>query len=456
MLRRRTSSLGLILWMLAITGCAGEYATDDFDEAYVEQDIAIPGRWALPASVHAVAQTQSVPYDGAPPWNGGANCSGTFLGGTRIVGDYLKREFSGVSSYQGYSCRPNTANPSRLSIHGTGRAIDVFIPLSGGDADNTQGDQVANWLITHAERIGIQLVIWDRSVWQASLSGEKLRAYGGPVPHIDHLHVELIIAASRQQTAWFHDGGPNQRPDVGVGPDGCSQDQRSACGNFGCACVNGGCSGGFCPGTGCTALETQSCNGVGTQCVDHQCSGGFAPGSGCTALETQSCNSVGAQCVDHQCSGGFASGSGCTALETQSCNSVGAQCVDHQCSGGFAPGSGCTALETQNCNSVGAQCVDHQCSGGFAPGSGCTALETQNCNSVGAQCVDHQCSGGFAPGSGCTALETQNCGAVGCGCVDHGCNGGFCPGNGCTVREQTACQDRGGTCLNHVCQNALP
>jgi hypothetical protein len=33
---------------IAIIGCAGEDAPDDFDEAYIEQDIAIPGRWALP------------------------------------------------------------------------------------------------------------------------------------------------------------------------------------------------------------------------------------------------------------------------------------------------------------------------------------------------------------------------------------------------------------------------
>jgi hypothetical protein len=125
MSRLRTSCLGIILFMFATAGCAGglapdELAPDDFDESFVEQEIAIPGRWSLPASVHAIAQTQSVPYDGAPPWNGGANCSGALFSGTRILADYLKREFSGVSSYGGYSCRPNTANTSQLSVHGTG------------------------------------------------------------------------------------------------------------------------------------------------------------------------------------------------------------------------------------------------------------------------------------------------------------------------------------------------
>jgi len=191
----------------------------DFDPGLVEQHVAVAGSWALPANVHALAQTQFVAYEAAPAWNGGASCSGTFLSGTRIVGDYLKREFGGVSSYGGYSCRPNTADTSKTSVHGTGRAIDVFIPMAGGQADNTLGDPVANWLITHAERIGIQLVIWDHSVWQANQSGEKLRPYGGPVPHIDHIHVELNGAAAHEQTAWFRDGGRSQPPSGAPAPE---------------------------------------------------------------------------------------------------------------------------------------------------------------------------------------------------------------------------------------------
>jgi hypothetical protein len=195
-----------------VFGCADHADDHDFDLGYVDSEIAVAGRWSVPAAVHSISQTQDVAYDGPPPWNGGASCSGALFAGTRIVGDYLKREFGGVSSYGGYACRQNTANSAQTSVHGTGRALDVFIPMVGGQADNTAGDAVANFLITHAERIGIQLVIWDQSVWQGSRSGEKLEPYGGPVPHIDHLHVELTVEASRQQTAWFNDGGPNQPP----------------------------------------------------------------------------------------------------------------------------------------------------------------------------------------------------------------------------------------------------
>ena len=60
--------------------------------------------------------------------------------------------------------------------------MDVFIPVTGGQADNGKGDPVGNWLVANAERIGIQYIIWDHSDWQASLSGEKLSGYGGPIP----------------------------------------------------------------------------------------------------------------------------------------------------------------------------------------------------------------------------------------------------------------------------------
>ena len=43
--------------------------------------------------------------------------------------------------------------------------IDLAIPTRDGDADNERGDDVANWLVENSSRIGVQLVIWDRTVW---------------------------------------------------------------------------------------------------------------------------------------------------------------------------------------------------------------------------------------------------------------------------------------------------
>ncbi|MEO8701543.1 MAG: SH3 domain-containing protein [Kofleriaceae bacterium] len=181
----------------------------DYDEGPADPSGSFNvGGWVLPADVRAIGDQQSVPYTGAGAWAGGANCGGGLLAGTREVGDYVKATFTGVSGYGGYACRRNTANSAQLSVHGTGRAIDIMIPMKNGDADNAQGDKIANFLVANAEAIGIQFIIWDRNDWGASRSLPKQRAYGGPIPHKDHLHVELSPAGARRTTPWFSDNSP--------------------------------------------------------------------------------------------------------------------------------------------------------------------------------------------------------------------------------------------------------
>jgi len=185
---------------VALAGCSDTSMDHDFDPESVDQEVALPGRWMIPADVHAIAQTQFVAYDEPPPWTGPSGCSKTFQPGAATLREYLLREFPVIPKIDGWVCRTN------------------WIPIRSACVINTVGDPIANWLITHAERIGIQLVIWDQSVWQASLSGEKLRPYGGPVPHVDHIHAEVTVEAANKQTAWFHDGGPSQPPSGGKPP----------------------------------------------------------------------------------------------------------------------------------------------------------------------------------------------------------------------------------------------
>ena len=166
------------------------------------------GGWVIPPEVRAIGDQQNVPYTGAGAWAGGANCGGGLLAGTREVGDYVKVKFAGVSGYGGYACRPNTANKAQLSVHGTGRAIDIMIPMKAGDADNATGDRIANYLVQNAKAIGVQFIIWDRNDWGASRALPKLRSYGGPNPHKDHIHVELTPAGARRMTEWFADNTP--------------------------------------------------------------------------------------------------------------------------------------------------------------------------------------------------------------------------------------------------------
>ncbi len=198
-----------------MAGCAAdELDSDDWDESFDVEEIAISGRWIPSSAATAAGDRQSLRYDNPPSWSGGRNCGGSLLPGVRELGDYIRANFrSQTTGYDGYVCRQNTANTSQTSVHGTGRAMDIYVPLSGGQADNTKGDAIANWLISNAGALGVQLVIWDRSSWNASRpSGAKLRSYGGPHPHHDHLHVELNADGAARRTAWYRDRSAASAP----------------------------------------------------------------------------------------------------------------------------------------------------------------------------------------------------------------------------------------------------
>ena len=91
-------------------------------------------------------------------------------------------------------------------MHAIGRANDIMIPMIGGDADNTLGDRIANWLIENAEYIGVQRVIWDGNFWNGRGSFGPLNA--GAAPHRDHIHMELSIDGAARRTRFFTEGPP--------------------------------------------------------------------------------------------------------------------------------------------------------------------------------------------------------------------------------------------------------
>ncbi|MCC6877085.1 MAG: hypothetical protein IT378_22460 [Sandaracinaceae bacterium] len=191
--------LPLTLWALFV-GCA----THDEELGKLDEALSRPGRWSLPGSVEQAGDTQHVGYTGAGPWRGTSGCGGGMRPGTAVFRDFLRASFPQISSIGGYSCRPIVGNSSAMSVHATGRALDVMIRTHNGSADNDLGDPIAHWLIEHAEHIGIQLIIWDRSTWNASRrAGDKHNAYTGQHPHHDHLHVELSVDAGEGRTPWF-------------------------------------------------------------------------------------------------------------------------------------------------------------------------------------------------------------------------------------------------------------
>ena len=207
--------------IVLISGCAFAPSADapDAENGWPEDDPATyeavhgassalsqPGSW-VPGAVGG-----NVRYDDAPAWQGGRNCTGSFTAGARQLKTYLQGAYPQIGSIGGYSCRQNTADASKTSVHGTGRALDIMIRTDGGKADNDKGGPIGTWLIQHATELGVQYIIWDRTSYNSSRSGTKYRGYTGPNPHVDHLHVELNLAGAGPRTPWYGAPTAPERP----------------------------------------------------------------------------------------------------------------------------------------------------------------------------------------------------------------------------------------------------
>ena len=202
-------------WLLFALALAAVACSDTGFET-VESPLAVEGPWEPPAEVVAEAASYDITFVSAGPWVGTSGCSGTFTEGGRVFKEWIQQHWPQVEHVGGYSCRPINGDSSTMSVHATGRAVDIHIPLDGGAADNGLGDPLANWLLKHADEIGIQSIIWDRWMWSPSRD-PRSRHYGGAHPHHDHLHVELTPAASRLETPWFQ--GEMGPPELG----GCEE-----------------------------------------------------------------------------------------------------------------------------------------------------------------------------------------------------------------------------------------
>lgn len=212
---RHLARLALGLTLPLLFACGGGEARNEHGR--LTQSLAESGAWHIPGDVSAIGDTQDVPYTSAGAWVGSSSCAPWLRPGTAALREWLYQAFPQNGGIGGYNCRAINGNSSQMSVHGTGRALDIYIPEDGGAADNGLGDPVGNWLIMHAEEIGIQYIIWDLWTWRADRAdGAKDRAYGGSHPHDNHLHIELSVAGGEGQTPWF--SGPQTLPgNVGCG-----------------------------------------------------------------------------------------------------------------------------------------------------------------------------------------------------------------------------------------------
>lgn len=76
------------------------------------------------------------------------------------------------------------AHKKTVSDHNTGDALDIGI--LGVD----QGTQIAQKLINEAQNKNIKYIIWNKQIWNPSISN-SWRPYDGKNPHTDHVHVSF-------------------------------------------------------------------------------------------------------------------------------------------------------------------------------------------------------------------------------------------------------------------------
>ena len=217
----RSCTAAFALALVVAASACGESHDDDHivpddiidgrNAAHVMQGQAHSGRWTIPVDVLATGDQQDVEFNNAPPFDDGANCSGGPTEGALALRDQLIGFFAQVETIGIYNCRAIGGSTS-MSLHGVGRALDIMLPPIEGEADNDLGDPIAHYLIENAQRIGIQTIIWDRTIWRVSNSPRE-HEYTGVNPHVDHLHVEINVESGERATPFF---------DNPIGPVACA------------------------------------------------------------------------------------------------------------------------------------------------------------------------------------------------------------------------------------------
>jgi peptidoglycan hydrolase-like protein with peptidoglycan-binding domain len=132
------------------------------------------------------------------PWEAAKNCTGNATAGAGALLAWLQANRQPPGRSLGiYNCR-NVTGSSTTSLHGEGRAIDWGTPLGGDGKGTSEGRALVDLLGSNADKIGLQCIIYDRTIW--SKRSPDGRPYEGVNPHYDHLHIELTWQAARELT----------------------------------------------------------------------------------------------------------------------------------------------------------------------------------------------------------------------------------------------------------------
>lgn len=133
---------------------------------------------------------------GAPEVSDKLNADGLVKRADRLRADV--RSVYGDLWFGGFSPGGVSTGHKDGSAHYEGRAVDIFFrPVN--DRNKTHGWSVAQYIVTQAERLKVQTVIFDAQIWTADRSNEGWRDYTPParsgsrliLEHRDHVHADV-------------------------------------------------------------------------------------------------------------------------------------------------------------------------------------------------------------------------------------------------------------------------
>lgn len=165
-----------------------------------------PDDWNPPAAIIAAGRSARVTYRNAPlarevpPQYRTLTKTQLPIGrGTLALRNAIVEQFGAMTTYE-EGRRRAMADGAMLDMHQAGRAIDFMVP-----GNKAKGDAIANFLISIAERAGIQFIVWQANRWSAGQSADRRwAAYPSAVKHRDHPHVELTPDGARGDAPWFN------------------------------------------------------------------------------------------------------------------------------------------------------------------------------------------------------------------------------------------------------------
>lgn len=162
--------------------------------------------WTLSDDLRDAARRANVVYTNAPlrsavaaQYKSATRTQMPLTDGLRMFRDEIVARFPVIrQTYMPGRSRP-MVDTQRLDMHQAGRAVDFMVPMLGSAANVSAGDPIANYLVEHAEELGVQLVIWNGAQFcTGQPAARRFIPYTGSSMHRDHLHVEVSVQAGER------------------------------------------------------------------------------------------------------------------------------------------------------------------------------------------------------------------------------------------------------------------